>query len=416
MILKISAKQLIYMQIIYNCIAKFLITDIHFPSMINYVTDIINVCLLYLVLRKNQGIIKGKVVAPLFLVGCLLLISTISFFLDFTSPLLYLWSLRNIYRFFVFFYCCTQTLVVEDYYRILNLLEEIFIINVVICLYEYVVRGIKYDYLGGLFGNGTTGGNGPLNALMIIVSTYVIIEYVNKKKNMKEVLLIIVMCLFLSAVGELKFFYFEMIAIILFVLVFVTRNLKMLCFVLGICIVGAVSLHFYAILYPTNAGFLSLDFIQYYAMSNSYGSTTDINRLSAIQLIHEQFFNGNIKRIWFGLGMGNGESAQYSFLTSWFYRLHGDSVKYNWFSHAFMYVEAGYIGLILYVGIFLMIFMKAFLHRKSSDLMQFTAIIALLSMVLLVYNQTMRLETMGYTMFLLLAFPFITMNCQGDIE
>lgn len=176
MVLKISAKQLIYIQIIYNCIAKFLITDIHFPSMINYITDIINVCLLYLVLRKNQGIIKGKVVEPLFLVVCLLLVSTISFLLDFTSPFLYLWSFRNIYRFFVFFYCCTQILVMEDYYRILDILEKIFIVNVVVCLYEYMVRGIKYDYLGGLFGNGTTGGNGPLNALMIIVSTYVIIE------------------------------------------------------------------------------------------------------------------------------------------------------------------------------------------------------------------------------------------------
>lgn len=405
--IKVSAKRLIYLQIIYNLIIKFLITDFHFPSLLNYGTDVINLLLFFEVWRNDGYGFKKKTVFPIWFALLLFAEGTISFLLDFSSPMLYVWSIRNVYRFFIFFYCCVRTLRCEDIPFIFSIFEKALIINGIVCIYEYFVRGINYDFLGGLFGNGVSGGNGPLNALMFIVCAYVIIEYVNKNKSIGELLIVLGICLFIAVVGELKFFFFELIIIIIYILAFVSKNFKMLVFVFTAIVVGIIAVNLYGKLYPNNAGFLSLDFIRDYAFERSYGSSTDINRLTAVQYIKDNIFKGNLKKIWIGLGIGNGETSQYSFLTSSFYSFYGDRIKYSWFSHAFMFVENGYIGLSLYFAFFVSIYIRAFRNMRNNKWMQLCSLIVLESIILIVYNQTLRIESMGYAMFLILAMPYL---------
>lgn len=409
---KVSARSFIYLQIIYNFVIKFFITDLHFPSLLNYGTDAINLLLFFLVIKHDGFVLVKRTAFPLRVALLLLLEGSISFLLDFSSPLLFVWSLRNIYRFFIFFYCCIRTLDMTDVPKVFNICEKALIINGILCIYEYFARGIKYDFLGGLFGNGVTGGNGPLNALMVVVCAYVIVEYVNKNKKLGELLIIVGTCLFISVIGELKFFFFELIFIVIFTFTFVTKNFKMLVFTFVAFVAGVFAVNLYVKLYPNNAGFLSLSFIQDYAFERTYGSSTDINRLTAIQYIQDNFFKGNIKRNLLGLGMGNGETAQYSFLTSDFYSLYGSRVKYNWFSHAFMYVENGIIGLVLYFSFFALIFIKAFLKRKNDKWMQLCSLLTLEVIILVVYNQTLRVESMGYMLFLVLAMPYLKSGVQ----
>lgn len=408
--IKLSAKNLILFQVIYNLIIKFFITDLHFPGLLNYGTDVINLLLFYCVLRKDEYTLKNHNLLPLKIVALLWLEGSISFILNVSSPLLYIWSLRNVYRFYVFFYCCIRTLKVKDIVTVFDILEKFLFINGVVCLFEYFVRGVDYDFLGGLFGNGIAGGNGPLNVLMFIVCSYVIFEYMNKSKSIIELACVIGICLFIAVVGEIKFFFFELILIVIYYVVVVKKNLKMVMFCLAAIVAGIVAMSVYVKIYPNNAGFLSLSFIQDYGLERTYGSSTDINRLSAISYIRDNIFKNDFLKTWLGIGMGNGETAQFSFLTSPFFAEYGDRIKYNWFSHAFMFVENGYIGVALYFGFFISVFWHSLKKIKENKWMQLCTLIIIEVIILVVYNQTLRVETMGYILFLIISMPYLKQN------
>lgn len=406
MIIKINCKKLIYFQIIYNCFVKYLVIDLGLPSLLNYVTDLITIALFIFSLKNLDYKIPQRN-AALNITFILLLCMTVSFFVDFTSFKFYLWSLRNIFRFYIFFFACIYNLDELDVFKIFELLEKILIINFAICAYEYFVEGVNYDFLGGSFGNGATGGNGPLNILMVVVTGYVLIQYVHNKKKWPEVMGIIIGCLAIAVVAELKFYFFEIIIAVVFVVGFVKHNFKMLATIGILCILGFLAVALYNRFYPNNAGFLSLEFIEDYALTRTYGSATDINRLTAIDVISETCFDGNLKEIWFGVGLGNGTSAQFDFLQSPFFIQFGDRIKYTWFTHATMFVEGGYIGLILYFAFYIVIAVKEMLASKNNLLMQLGLYCCIFSIIMVVYNQTMQVESMGYTMFALLAIPYI---------
>lgn len=406
MAVEINCKKLIYLQIVYNCFIKYLIVDLNFPSILNYFTDGITLLLLYMTLKKLHYRIPYRNSAINISI-LLLLCMTFSFFADLSSFSLYVWSFRNIFRFYIFFFVCIYSLDKYDIINIFELLEKVLIVNFVICAYEYFVEGTNYDFLGGSFGNGVAGGNGPLNMLMIVVSGYVLIQYVYKNKSLSEVIGIIVGCLAIAAVAELKFYFFEIIIAVFFVVGFVKHDMKMLATVSLLCCVGVVAIGFYTKLYPQNAGFLSIEFIEDYALRRTYGSATDINRLTAINIISERCFASMPKAIWFGLGLGNGTTSQFYFLKSPFFLRYGDRLKYTWFTHAYMFVEGGYIGLVLYVAFYAVIAVKAFLLSKDNMVMQLGLFCTLFSAIMVIYNQTMQIEAMGYTMFALLAIPYI---------
>ena len=56
----VNIRYLIYFQVIYNCIIKFLITDFHFPSILNYVTDIVNLLIFLGILLNKKKFSENK--------------------------------------------------------------------------------------------------------------------------------------------------------------------------------------------------------------------------------------------------------------------------------------------------------------------------------------------------------------------
>ena len=407
--IKINLKSLIYIQIIYNCFIKFFVVDIGIPSFFNYVTDIITAFLL-LMLVKSQNY-KIKKVKPLIYAVVLLLLNIVSFVLDFSSPILFIWGFRNIYRFYIFFYTCYFILDYEDVFKIFEILEKILIINFFVCAFEYFIRHIDYDFLGGLFGNGVEGGNAPLNILMILVSGYVVLMYLYKKKSLNEVIFISVSCFAIAIVAEMKMFFFEYIVLFICVMLFIKKDLKIVIFSLSVIIIGVIAASAYGKMYSNNLNFLSIDFIKDYAFERTYGGATDINRLSAISIINERIYDSNLKYRLIGMGLGNAETGAYSFITSSFYNMYGERIKYNWFSHAFMYVESGYIGLLLYVMFFIRILRDSIKRRQEGIIYQLSIIVSAICLMMIIYNNTLRVESMGYTLFALLTIPYLK---KGD--
>lgn len=423
--MKLNLKYIIYFQIIYNCFIKLFISDFNLPSFLNYITDIVNIILLIGVifnLKKNKGRkIKNN---PIIFAYMLFFINFISFFIDYSNIALFLWGFRNIYRFFIFFYCCIYVLNKEDIIKIFKFLEKIYIINFFVCMYEYFINGIKFDSLGGIFGNNLIGGNGPLNVFIILMSIYYFVMYLNKQKKIFSLLCVLATSLIIASIAELKIVFFEIILLLVLIPIFIKFNLKMLITVIITLLIGYGALSIYIQLYPNNKDFLSIDFVEEYTLNSSYGSTTDINRLSAISTINERYFFNNIKYKFIGLGLGNAETSQISMLNSNFYKNYGHTFKYTWFSHAFMYIESGYVGLILYIIFFLKITYDSFMNKNKDPLISVTFLFSIYCIIFLFYNQSLRIETMGYTIFFVLSIPYIfkrgelsyEKNCNSNNE
>ena len=412
MTIKLSAKNLIFFQIIYNCIIKFFIVDCHLPGAFNYVSDILLILTVYIIFKAHAGEIRIGNNVPLLFAGTFLLIGTFSALLSLdSSPVLYLWSFRNNIRLFIFFYCCYKTLEKEDVQKLLEIILKIFYINIAVCLFEYFIKGVEYDYLGGLFGNGVRGGNGPLNGLMIVAMTYLIIEYINKNKPAWELILGTCGALFIATVAELKFFYIELLLLVFLVCIFVTHNYRMLVFIASATIIGMIGMAFYIRLYPERAGFISVNFIREYSFKSTYGEFSRINRLTAIPTIWSNYFDYNIKKCLIGLGMGNGEmSSQFSFLNSLFYSKYGIYLRYDWFSQAFLFVETGLLGLLTYISFFVASAQKAWANKTKNNQV---ALITMFFMILTIfYNQALRVESFCYMAAFLAAIPFIEKGVQ----
>lgn len=406
--MKLNLKYLIYFQIIYNFFLKFFISDFGIPSILNYVTDIITIILfLGVICNKKKKNIKSQKISPLIFVYIFFIINLISFLLDFSNPLLFIWGFRNLYRFFMFFYSCIYLLTKEDISKILQICQKVFIINFIICMYEYFLKGIKYDDLGGIFGNHIIGGNGPLNVFLILMIICTLVEYIHNKKSLTYLIFILLSSILIASFAELKVVFFEIILVFILIPIFLKRNYKIIITMILIILVGVIGLKSYIALYPERADFISIDYVEKYALNDSYGEESTINRFSAITYIEKNIFKKNIKYKTIGLGLGNAERSQFKFLTSNFYKKYGNLLKYDWFSHAFMFIETGYIGLLTYILFFIKIGYDSYQRIKEDYLYNITFLFSIFCLIFFVYNQTLRLETMGYTIFFILSIPYI---------
>ncbi len=142
---------IISFQIYYNCIIKLLITRFGLPSVFNYVTDIV-IYILTLMLIANlikfRSLIDVVKKSKLFIGSAFImfLLGTISALLNKSGFLLYIWGIRNMYRYYIFFIACIVFLKKKDVEKIFKNLFYILVINLLLVTYQYFVLGLS----GGL--------------------------------------------------------------------------------------------------------------------------------------------------------------------------------------------------------------------------------------------------------------------------
>ena len=111
--------KLIYFELIYNLIIKFLIGNIGLPSTLNYVADFV---LIWIIAEFLYGKRKYNYYIPKSLVLCgtfLWVASIVSYIGNLYSPLLYLWGVRNNFRFILFAMMCAVYLRERDIQMVL---------------------------------------------------------------------------------------------------------------------------------------------------------------------------------------------------------------------------------------------------------------------------------------------------------
>lgn len=414
----------VFVEVVYNLVIKCLVGYLGFPSILNYGSDLILVIILfkYLYLCERFPAKHGTLKAPGTLIALVMLyfvVCVMSTLINESSLLLFVWGFRNNFRFLIMLLACSASLNENDFYELNDILFAYLMLNVPVVMNQSRVMSTGYgnaygDYVSGLFGNGleARGGNASLNWLMSIVCTFDIVRYLNSEQKLWRVLLSTSASLYISAVSELKLFMVDILIIAVLSLVFARKSYRTVLVAALVTAEVFVAIQMLYLLFPKFNGFFTWEGVIDYATRESGYSRNRgaINRLNSLWYVFTKYLQNPTARV-FGIGLGNADySSRFSFLTSEFYRINSWTA-YQWLSVPMILIETGILGLICYGFFALDIIRNIFRIRSKSarerSLLQISLIMVVLAIISAVSNQSLRMEAMGFTVWLFLSMPYV---------
>ncbi len=375
------------------------------PGIMKYTADVAWVCLLVVMLFRKTGKLQKKVFPIILLVVVLFAYSLILYLFNFQSIFYFLWGVRNNFRYFVFFFAIIMFIDEDDVDQFFKVLDVLFWINAVVSLIQYFVFGYEQDYLGGIFGV-TSGCNASTIIFFLIVISKSLLNYMEKKEDFKLCFAKSAVSIFIAALAELKFYFVAFLLLLVLATVltsFSWRKLSILLICSVLAIFGSTIL---AVLFDDD--FLTLENIWKLATQEHYSTQKTVNRLSAIPTLAKLVVTEFKDRL-FGLGLGNCDTSSFAICNTPFYQGYG-YLRYTFFSCAFLFLEVGYVGLLMFVSFFIFCFFmaKKELNAENGNRLyaQMAMIMAVFAVILVFYNSSLRAEA-GYMVYFILALPFI---------
>ncbi|MCI9078408.1 MAG: hypothetical protein HFH68_05695 [Lachnospiraceae bacterium] len=411
-------KFLIYFQIIYVCIIRLLIIA-GMPGTMTLVCDFVNILLLFMSIGKFKGLkkaIKGNI-SFYYVYLIFFLLGIISAFVNGLNIIRLLWSVRNFGRFIVFMTACCITFELNDVKKLKRLILCIGHINFLFCCYQYFVKHLKGDYIGGVFGTEGGVSNTWLNVLLVVLFVLALSEWLYGRKNKYRLFLVMIETMGIAVISELKFFFIEIILICMcaFIIAKKTYSIvyKSLIIVVVVMFAMVISVPLLYRLFPGFRGFFNLNSIIKNATS-SYTASGDLGRASAVYEIATKFFDSSAEKVLFGLGLGNGEfSSTIRILQSDFY-LKYSIFHYHWFTDAYVMVQNGIIGVGLYLMTHISIFLNGHKALKANmaerEILLTGVLVSFSAMLLYIYNISLNTES-AYLLYCI--FPWIYI-CKKD--
>ena len=394
---------------------SFFIDFIGIPSFIKYSIDVAWILLLIIMFFHKQILIcKGQTVFLLFVASWFLYVSIIYIF-NFQSPFYFLWGIRNNLRFYIAFMAFIYFFGEDDVLGILNFFDYIFWINICLCFFQFFILGYRQDYLGGIFGV-EKGCNAYTSILFVIVISKSILEYLDGKENALKCLLKCAIALIIAAMAELKLFFILFIIIVIVALLLTKFSWRKMLILMCVAVLMIFAGNILTIIFGENEK-LTIERIMALITSTNYATAEDLGRFTAIPTISQNIFSNWYERL-FGLGIGNCDTSAFAICNTPFYQTHG-YLHYSWFSSAFLFLETGYVGLIINLSFFVICFIRSiilFKSQKSNRLFcQLAIISSLLCIIYTFYNSSLRKEC-GFLMYFILSLPFVYNNSRGSLN
>ena len=326
---------------------------------------------------------------------------------NYQSGFYLLWGIRNNFRYYVAFAAFSAFLSTEDVDDYFKFFDKLFWLNAIVTLIQCFAMGLYGDRLGGIFGV-SPGCNGYTNIFMLIVLTRAAVLYLEGKETLQNCAFKCLVAVFLAALAEIKGFFVEVIVVVVVAVALTNFSWRKIGFIIAGILTILIGSSVLVLVFPGSDGFLSIERILEITGSNKgYTSSGDLNRLTAISMIDDKFFDEWPLRL-FGYGLGNCDVASYDFLTTPFY-VQNSWLHYTWLSTAFMYLETGWIGLIFFFGFFVLAFMNAReIEKKCTGIAKsycrIAKIMAIMCVFIAIYNSSLRTEA-GYMAYFVLAIP-----------
>lgn len=377
----------------------------HMPSVIKYTIDLAWAGLLFAFIFNKQLTLNRKLI-PMVVFICVIVVYTFVVYLfRFQSPFYYLWGVRNNFRFYIATFAAAVLLGRDDIKTLFQFIDVMFWANTLVTAFQFIALGHKGDYLGGIFGT-EVGCNASTMILSALVVTKSLLMYMDGKEKTLPCWLKCGATLLLAALTELKFFFLVFVIILIMAACLTKFSWKkvVLFFVLSVFLMFSSSL-----LTAVMGSDISWETIEKLLRATSYSSNKDLGRISAIPTISQTILTDFPSKL-FGLGLGNCDTASFSLCNTPFFQEHG-YLHYSWFSSAFLFLETGYVGLMLNLLFFViaMIVSGKVLKGNTGENRlygQIGMIIATVCIILTFYNSSLRTE-IGYIAYLGLALPWI---------
>ncbi len=400
---------LMYMLVVFPFSFAFFNELLHVPHAFRYLLDVCWVLLVGYMVYFRGYISFGKIRGLLLWVGLFLATTFMVYLFRFQSAAYYFWGLRNNFRLYAAFAAFAVFMTHEEAEAYLKLFDKLFWFNAVVSLVQYFGFGLLQDHLGGIFG-AQKGSNGYTNLFFLIVVSRSAVRYLDKQESAWPFLLKCGTALLIAALAELKFFFVGFLAVMAMAVLFTDFSPRKLFLVLAGSVgalLGAALLS--AVFLKGEAWFNVESLLGMLTDERGYTATGDLNRFTAIPRISSYLMDSWDQKM-FGLGLGNCDTSKAPLFNTPFFQRYGH-LHYSWMSHAFVYLECGWIGLVLYTGFFVIAFFRI---RKIED--QSTGVVrshcrigrimAVLCVMVMIYNSTLRTEA-GYMVSFTLALPFM---------
>ena len=412
----ITPKKCIYW-ILYACILFSVAYSLFGISLSTfYLCDILNLMLLYFEMKYIKEI-KNECAPLLYVLITLLIVLMISAGINYVKPLLVIWGMRNLCRYFVLFFGIILFFTLNDVERVIKFYFITQIFNALVGIYKYFVLGLFSDDFGG----GIFWGGGGLNPFCLLLLCFYSNLYFNKKTTFKRFVLIVAVTFMLGAMAEEKMML--MLAVLCILLSAIVNQciekgltIRKLAILLGM-IVG-----FLIVLYTVNRlapGMLNIllnkkNFMDYATATFDEGYR--IPRVGSFKVINNLFLKTPIKK-WFGLGIGNCDTSAFSFLQSDFYRIYGD-YNYRWFTNQWTYLECGIIGFGAYLFFFITLIITLLGKLKKypnacKPYMIMSAVFTLSMIFLMWHSSAIRVDT-TYIIYFGMAIGFVAMQYYSN--
>lgn len=383
-----------------------LIQFLKLPSFLKYTIDVLWVVSFFILLFKRKLAIKKELIPFVTFIAIYFIYTLVCYFFNYQSFLYYLWGFRNNFRFYIAFILFAVVLEKDDTDNCLNFLDILFWINVVVSFFQFFVLKYKQDYLGGIFGV-ERGSNAATLIFFSIIVAKSFLNFAQKKEKTSMFLIKCSLSLLISALAELKFF-FVLCVVIIFVGVILTRPsikfiLTISLVIILVFIVGSILPSLFG-----ESSNISFGRIVELVTAKNYATSEDLGRFTAIPTISGNIHKNNYDRL-FGLGLGNCDTATYAIFNTPFFQQYSE-LHYTWFSSAFIFLETGFVGLIINLSFYIICFVYSLknIKRKKGVLIysRMALIASTVCIVLTFYNASLRTE-FAYLIYFILALPFI---------
>lgn len=377
------------------------------PSFVKYTADFAWIVVLAFMIFKRNIVLRKEWIPFLVFVLVFFIYTFVIYMFNFQSLFYYLWGLRNNFRFYVFFFALITFLTTDDIETLFKFFDFLFWVNVAVSLLQYFVLGYERDYLGGIFGI-QSGVNGFAIIFFLMITCKSLLMYMSQKESALKCFSKCGVTLLIAALAELKVYYVLFLLILGMSALLTSFSWKKLVAIL-VCVIAAI---FGSVLLTILFDFdnvLSIKYIWELATQENYSQVGTVNRLSAIPTLIKTVVSEVDDRI-FGMGLGNCDTSAFAICNTPFYMKY-ESLRYSWFTCAFLFLETGYIGLIIYISFFVMCYIlsnKVLKSRQGNPIYcRMAMIMSVICVILTFYNNSLRAEA-GYMSYFILALPFIT--------
>ena len=359
---------------------------------------------------RSKGV-SGEALFQLKIILLLLFETFIGYLLNLYNPLTYIWGVRILLRYMLFFLACTlytDEKMLNDFF---SLLFYVLILNVILTTLQRL-SGYGLDSVTGIFslGRRVRSGSSGLNIFMCIVCTYYLASAIQKKCPMYKSIISLISSVYMAAISELKMFYIELIIILVCITLFTKISFKKIvgsAFGIGIVFIGMKIYDYY---------YGDKDTLDFASMADyagitgrTYGSDFSLNRLTAIPYVWKNILDDILKKL-FGLGTGFADNISSSILSSGFLKQYGNLGFHLW-GMSLELANIGIIGLSIYLVFFVSIFVYAFVAQKqdfnNTNYYVTCKVVVVISFISLLYNTSLIMDIAAPFMYFIMAIPFI---------